>query len=128
MASLFAKRFMNCSHSPHATVRSHDQRRVLFLKLFAYIHVFCLFVFSKDSLVLRLVLVMELTCVTLTSKNAVCPCCQKPLVLLSKRPYSLVFAVRKLKISLSSRIRLGSDCTFVHTLFNSVINKSFILS
>ena len=29
-----------------------------------------------------------------------CPCCQKPLALIYKRASSLVFAVRKLKISL----------------------------
>ena len=51
MASLFVRRFINCSHSPpmqtFVPIMNGVNYRALFPTFFAYIHVFCLFVFSK---------------------------------------------------------------------------------
>ena len=131
MASLFARRVMNCSHSPpcHGSFPlSKRERTVSYFQSSLHILTFCACSCSRNLVfILRLVLLIVLTYVTLTSKNTLCLCCQKPLALISKRASSLVFAVRKLNISLSCGIRGGSDCTFVHILFYSVVSKSYII-
>ena len=75
-----------------------------------------------------LMLVVELTCVTLTSKNAVCPGLQKPFAFISNRASSLLFAVNKSKLSPSNGNKWGSDWTFLHTLSSKMVNRSLMLS
>ena len=72
--------------------------------------------------------VVELTCVTRTSKNAVTPRDQKLPAFRSSLASELVFADLSSNTSFSTGIRCGSDCTFLQTLLASVVSRSRIPS
>ena len=87
------------------------------------------FCFFSSSCSLKIVdvafpwLHLELTCVTLTSKNAVTPRDQKPPALKSSLASGLVTAVLRLNRSLSRGCSCGSTSTLVQTLPISEVNR-----
>ena len=66
---------------------------------------------------------LELTCVTLTSKNAVTLLAQKPPALMSNLASELVTALFKWNRSLSRGWRRGSISTLLQILSMNVVNK-----
>ena len=66
---------------------------------------------------------LELTCVTLTSKNALTPRDQKPRALKSSLASGLVTAVLRLDRSLSRVCSCGSTSTLLQTLLISEVSR-----
>ena len=114
MASLFARRLMNCSHSPPMPpfvpmIKGVNVPCSISKTLCVYSRFFAFSCSRKIVLVLRLVLVMELTCVTLTSKK----CC------LSMLPETV-------SLNIQTRRSKDYDIYIIYTVYDCI--KKYILT